>query len=96
MRGEEIYGEENSPEYIEITDYSAYNYANGLADLMVVMEDYNDQQKFYTVHPFFYIDNLKQYTKDIAVVSVWDGGIGELERQTELLREMIAEAKKSR
>lgn len=96
MRGEEIYGDEKYPEELELLDYKKYNYSGFLADLIVVKDDYNSEQTFYTVHPFFYIDNLKQYTKKLEVVSEWDGGIGELERQMEALRKLVEEAKQSR
>lgn len=96
IRGEVIYGEEKYPEYIEITEYSEYNYTDRLADLMVVLDDYNDQQAFYSVHPFFYIDNLELYTKKVEIIARWDGGVSELEHQTELLLQMVAKAKKSR
>ncbi len=67
--GEEYYESENFPEDISITKYSEYNYKGKLADVIVVNDNYNEKQPFYSVHPFYYIDNLKQYSKEIEVVT---------------------------
>ena len=70
--GDRLYSEEDYPEEVELTDYRKYDYGGKLADVMVVGDDYNAEQKEYAVHPFFYINNLEQYTKKLKVVS----GIG--------------------
>lgn len=91
--GEEHYEGENFPEGIDITRYEEYNYKGKLADLIVVRDNYNDKQVFYNVHPFYYIENIEQYAKEVVAVAEWDGGVSELQRSMESLRKLIAQVK---
>ena len=88
---EEIYEGDAFPEDIPVTRYDAYKYSGKLADVIVVKEDYNNRQTFTSVHPFYYIDNLKKYAKEVEVIPEWDGGIRELESRIEALRKLIEE-----
>ena len=92
--GEEHYEGENFPEGIDITKYNEYNYKGKLADLIVVKDNYEDKQVFYSVHPFYYIENMEQYAKEVVAVAEWDGGVAELQRSMESLKNLIAQVKK--
>lgn len=88
---EEFYDGDSFPEDIPVTRYDAYKYDGKLADMIVVKEDYNEKQAFYSVHPFYYIDNLKKYAKEVEVIPEWDGGLRELEMRIEALRKLMEE-----
>lgn len=92
-KGPVLYEDEKYPDEVTITSYEKYNYEGKLADLIVLKDDYNEEQTFYTVHPFFYIANMQQYAKDTIVVQEWDGGVSELSAQMRKLREMLDEAR---
>ena len=93
--GEEYYEGENFPEDVLITKYNEYQYHTKLADLIVVKDNYNDKQLFYSVHPFYYSDNLKQkqYAKEVVEVKEWDGGVEELQKSMESLKSLLEQVK---
>ena len=87
----EVYEGDAFPEDVSVTRYDTYKYDGKLADVIVVKEDYNDKQTFTSVHPFYYIDNLKKYAKEVEVIPEWDGGIRELDARMEALRKLMGE-----
>ena len=89
--GEEYYEGDKFPEDVVITNYKEYNYKGMLADLIIVRDNYNDKQPFYSVHPFYFIENLKQYAKEVVEVKEWDGGVGELQKRIESLKNLLEE-----
>ena len=91
--GEEYYEGDKFPEDVEITKYDEYKYKGKLADLIVVRDNYNDKQVFYNVHPFYYIENIEQYAKEVVAVAEWDGGVSELQKSMESLRKLLKEIK---
>ena len=92
---EEYYEGENFPKNILITKYNEHKYDGKLVDLIVVKDNYHEKHPFYSVHPFYYIDNLKQYAKKIELISDWDGGVGVFNEQMEILRALIEETKEN-
>lgn len=89
--GTQHFEKEGYPEEVEITAYDKYNYSGKMADVVVIKEDYNKENAFWSVHPFYYENNLRKYAKEIVTVAEPDGGLRELEMQMEALKKLIEE-----
>ncbi len=85
--GKEYFENENFPNDVVITNYKQYEYHHKLADLIVVKDDYSETHPFYSVHPFYYVDNLKKYAKEVEVVSKFDDREKELNKQRKNIEE---------
>lgn len=56
------------PEYVPVTDYQSYSFAERQPDLIFIHNPYDEYNYLTSVHPFFYTRNLKQYTEKLVYV----------------------------
>ena len=56
------------PDYVPITGYNDYNFADRRPDMIFIHNPYDDYNHVTSVHPFFYSKNLKQYTDKLVYI----------------------------
>lgn len=56
------------PEYVPITDYREYSFAERRPDLIFIHNPYDAYNYLTSVHPFFYAENLKKFTEKLVYV----------------------------
>lgn len=56
------------PDYVPITDYQDYDFAEHCPDMIFIHNPYDECNYVTSVHPFFYSKNLKQYTEKLIYV----------------------------
>lgn len=56
------------PEYVPITDYREYSFAERHPDLIFIHNPYDAYNYLTSVYPFFYAENLKQFTEKLVYV----------------------------
>ena len=56
------------PEYVPITHYTKYNLLEKKPDVIYIHNPYDDYNRATSVHPAFYSDKLKNYTKKLVYV----------------------------
>ena len=56
------------PDYVLITGYNDYNFADRRPDMIFIHNPYDDYNHVTSVHPFFYSKNLKQYTDKLVYI----------------------------
>ena len=66
--GEMHYEGEQYPEYVPITWYEDYNFAERKPDMIFIHNPYDECNHVTSVHPFFYAKNLKQYTEQLVYI----------------------------
>lgn len=66
--GEMHYEGEQYPEYVPITWYEDYDFAQNQPDMIFIHNPYDGYNRVTSVHPFFYSKNLKQFTKQLVYI----------------------------
>lgn len=56
------------PDYVPITRYDEYDFAENQPDMIFIHNPYDDCNYVTSVDPFFYSDKLKQYTKCLVYI----------------------------
>lgn len=56
------------PDYVPITKYDEYDFAERHPDMIFIHNPYDNYNYVTSVHPFFYSDNLKQYTDQLVYI----------------------------
>ncbi len=56
------------PDYVPITPYDQYNFAEHHPDMIFIHNPYDNSNYVTSVHPFFYSDKLKQYTDQLIYI----------------------------
>ncbi len=65
---EEHYEADQMPDYVPITSYEEYNFAERHPDEIYIHNPYDERNFVTSVHPFFYSKNLKQYTDKLIYI----------------------------
>lgn len=65
---EEHYEADQMPDYVPITSYEEYNFAERHPDEIYIHNPYDERNFVTSVHPFFYSKNLKQYTEKLIYI----------------------------
>ncbi|MCI8507170.1 MAG: hypothetical protein HFJ06_01210 [Lachnospiraceae bacterium] len=65
---EEHYEGEQYPDYVPVTRYQEYDFAEHCPDLVFIHNPYDEYNYITSVHPFFYSKNLKQYTDQLVYI----------------------------
>lgn len=66
--GQMHYEGDDYPDYVPITRYEDYNFAEHCPDEIYVHNPYDEYNRVTSVHPFFYSKNLKKYTKKLVYI----------------------------
>ena len=71
------------PEYVDITDYDAFDFEEHQPDMIYIHNPYDDCNSVTSVHPYFYSSNLKQFTKLLVYIPYYSttGGMSEGQRE---------------
>ncbi|WP_312430325.1 CDP-glycerol glycerophosphotransferase family protein [Lacrimispora sp.] len=56
------------PDYVPITKYDAYDFEERHPDIIFIHNPYDDCNSVTSVHPFFYSENLKQFTDNLVYI----------------------------
>lgn len=56
------------PDYVPVTHYNDYNFKERHPDLIFIHNPYDDRNFVTSVHPFFYSNNLKQFTEQLIYI----------------------------
>ncbi len=56
------------PEYVPVTWYEDYDFAERQPDMIVIHNPYDECNYVTSVHPFFYARNLKQFTEKLVYI----------------------------
>lgn len=72
------------PEYVPITWYEDYNFAERQPDMIFIHNPYDECNYVTSVHPFFYARNLKQFTECLVYIPYYIIGEPELENKKSL------------
>ncbi len=56
------------PDYVEVTPYDAYDFEHMLPDVIYTQNPYDECNYTTSVHPFFYVRNLKKYTDKLVYI----------------------------
>lgn len=56
------------PEYVPVTGYREYSFAERRPDLIFIHNPYDAYNYLTSVHPFFYAENLKKFTEKLVYV----------------------------
>ncbi|MCI8672364.1 MAG: hypothetical protein HFI89_02555 [Lachnospiraceae bacterium] len=56
------------PPYVPVTDYREYDFAEHRPDLVFIHNPYDNSNYVTSVHPFFYSDNIKQFTDQLVYI----------------------------
>lgn len=59
---------EGYPEQVTITSYEKYNFEVHHPDTIIIQCPYDEFNFAMTIHPFFYVKNLKQYTNQLVYI----------------------------
>ncbi|MCR5747696.1 MAG: hypothetical protein K6G03_08300 [Lachnospiraceae bacterium] len=65
---EEHYDGDSFPSDVPITDYRQYDFAAHHPDKIYIHNPYDGNNFVTSVHPFFYSDNIKQYTDELIYI----------------------------
>lgn len=74
---ERHYEGELYPDYVTITDFNDFNFEEQQPDMIFIHNPYDKWNYVTSVHPFFYSDNLKKFTKKLVYIPYFI--IGEVE-----------------
>lgn len=75
------YDGEKFPDYVEITDYNRYDFAERKPDIIITQNPYDECHYTTIVHPAYYADKLKQYTPQLVYIPYF--AIDEIEKDDE-------------
>ena len=56
------------PEEVELTDYDKYDICEQHPDIIVYQEPYDEFNSAYSVHPYFYTENLYLNTDKLVLI----------------------------
>lgn len=56
------------PDYVPVTDYNDYDFANRKPDMIFIHNPYDEWNYVTSVHPFFFSQNLKRYTEKLVYI----------------------------
>lgn len=65
---EEYWEGDRYPDYVPITKYDAYDFAERRPDMIFIHNPYDNCNLVTSVHPFFYSKNLKQFTDKLIYI----------------------------
>lgn len=65
---DERYEGDSFPEYVNVTDYSAYNFKERQPDIVYIQNPFDNDNFSTTIHPYFYASRIKQYTDELVYV----------------------------
>lgn len=65
---EEHYEGDLYPDYVPVTRYEDYDFAQHMPDMIFIHNPYDDCNYLTSVHPFFYSKNLGQYTDRLVYI----------------------------
>lgn len=65
---EEHYEGDLYPEYVPVTDYNAYDFETRRPDIIFIHNPYDNRNYVTSVHPFFYSENLKNFTDKLVYI----------------------------
>lgn len=66
--GRMYYEGEQYPEYVPITKYEDFNFGEHCPDMIYIHNPYDNMNLVSSVHPFFYSENLKKFTKCLIYI----------------------------
>lgn len=66
--GTEHYEGDQFPDYVSVTHYNDYDFKNRQPDMVFIHNPYDQYNKVTSVHPFFYSNNLKQFTDCLVYI----------------------------
>ncbi len=67
-KSEELHYETEYPAGVTVTSYEEYNFESRHPDIIVIQCPYDEYNYGFTIHPFFYARNLKQYTEKLVYI----------------------------
>ncbi len=67
-KSEESHYETGYPDDVTLTSYEEYNFETHHPDTIVIQCPYDEYNYGFTIHPFFYARNLKQYTEQLVYI----------------------------
>ena len=76
------------PDYVPVTWYEDYDFANRQPDRIFIHNPYDNNNYVTSVHPFFYSENLKQYTEKLVYIPYFI--LGEVDPDNEQAVEGVA------
>ena len=56
------------PEYVPVTNYEEYDFANRKPDMIFIHNPYDEFNHVTSVHPYFYAKNLKKFTEKLIYI----------------------------
>lgn len=65
---EEHYEADEYPNYVPVTHYNDYDFEKHHPDIIFIHNPYDDRNFVTSVHPFFYSNNLKQFTEQLVYI----------------------------
>lgn len=70
------------PDYVEITDWQAYDFENRKPDVAYIHSPYDDWNLVTSVHPRYYSSNIKKYVGKLVYIPYYStsGGMSEAQR----------------
>ncbi len=69
------------PEYVPVTWYEDYDFAERQPDMIFIHNPYDECNYVTSVHPFFYAGNLKQFTEKLVYIPYFIIGEPDLENE---------------
>lgn len=75
------------PHYVPVVDYRSYDFTACKPDIIFIHNPYDNYNHVTSVHPFFYSENLKQYTDKLVYIPYFI--LGEVEPGNEEAEEAI-------
>lgn len=76
------------PDYVPVTWYEDYDFASRQPDMIFIHNPYDNNNYVTSVHPFFYSENLKQYTEKLVYIPYFI--LGEVDPDNEQAVEGVA------
>ena len=76
------------PDYVPVTWYEDYDFEGRQPDMIFIHNPYDDNNYVTSVHPFFYSENLKQYTEKLVYIPSFI--LGEVDPENEQAVEGVA------
>lgn len=57
------------PEEVELTPFDSYDPEVEKTDIVIYGEPYDEYHDCYTIHPYYYVENLRRFVKKLAFIS---------------------------
>lgn len=74
------------PDYVPITRYDEYNFAQRHPDMIFIHNPYDNHNYVTSVHPFFYSDKLKEYTDQLIYIPYFILGEVNLDNEDSIMK----------